>query len=133
MSAASIVTFIGIAIAVAVIALYLIAVAWTLYRVYFNLGTVIVGVKSICKQVEPVPKYVGIILNDVMAIDQAAKQLLAWGGEPEDMVVDPRIARMTLELQSVDDDEELAGTQPGSQAFRERWAAQQQAGATQGA
>lgn len=124
MSAASIVTFIGIAIAVAVIALYLIAVAWTLYRVYFNLGTVIVGVKSICKQVEPVPKYVGIILNDVMAIDQAAKQLLAWGGEEEDMVVDPRIARMTLELQSVDDDEEEAGTQPGSQAFRQRWAAE---------
>jgi hypothetical protein len=29
--------------------------------------------------VEPVPKYVGIILNDVTAIDQAAKQLLAWG------------------------------------------------------
>ena len=122
MSAASIVTFIGIAIAVAVIALYLIAVAWTLYRVYFNLGTVIVGVKSICKQVEPVPKYVGIILNDVMAIDQAAKQLLAWGGEEEDMVVDPRIARMTLELQSVDDDEESAGTQPGSAGFRQRWA-----------
>jgi hypothetical protein len=34
------------------------------------------------------------------------------------MVVDPRIARMTLELQSVDDDEELAGTQPGSAGFR---------------
>ena len=122
MSAASIVTFIGIAIAVAVIALYLIAVAWTLYRVYFTLGTIIVGIKSICKQVEPVPKYVGIILNDVMAIDQAAHQLLAWGGEPEDMVVDPRIARMTLELQSVDDDEEEAGTQPGSAGFRQRWA-----------
>lgn len=118
MSLATIVLFIGIAVAVAIIALYLIAVAWTLYRVYFNLGTVIVGVKSICKQVEPVPKYVGIILNDVMAIDQAAHQLLAWGGEPEDMVVDPRIARMTLELQSVDDDEELAGTQPVSARFR---------------
>ena len=124
MSAASIVTFIGIAVAVAVIALYLIAVAWTLYRVYFNLGTVIVGVKSICKQVEPVPKYVGIILNDVMAIDQAAKQLLAWGLEPEDMIVDPRIAKMTLQLQDVDDDEEAAGTQPGSSGFRRAWAEQ---------
>ncbi|MGH9225844.1 MAG: hypothetical protein ACRD2W_19120 [Acidimicrobiales bacterium] len=124
MSAASIVLFIGIAVAVAVIALYLIAVAWTLYRVYFNLGTVIVGVKSICKQVEPVPKYVGIILNDVMAIDQAAHQLLAWGLEPEDMVVDPRIARMTLQLQDVDDDEEAAGTQPGSAGFRRQWAEQ---------
>ncbi len=114
--------FVAIAIAVAIIALYLIAVAWTLYRVFFNLGTIIIGIKSICKQVEPVPKYVGIILNDVMAIDQAAKQLLAWGGEAEDMVEDPRIARLTLELQSVDDEEEAAGRQPGSSAFRERWA-----------
>ncbi|MDQ4096507.1 MAG: hypothetical protein M3144_01370 [Actinomycetota bacterium] len=108
MSLASIVLFIGIGIAVAVIALYLIAVAWILNRVTFNLGTVIVGVKAICKQVEVVPKYVGIIMNDVLAIDQAAKQLLAWGGEPEDMVEDPRIARMTLALQAVDDEEELA-------------------------
>ena len=56
MSAASIVLFIGIAAAVAIIALYLIGIAWTLNRVTFTLGTVIVGVKAICKQVEPVPK-----------------------------------------------------------------------------
>jgi hypothetical protein len=107
LSLASIVLFIGIGIAVAVIALYLIAIAWILNRVTFNLGTVIVGIKAICRQVEVVPKYVGIIMNDVLAIDQAAKQLLAWGGEPEDMVEDPRIARMTLALQAVDDEEEL--------------------------
>ncbi|MGH9277293.1 MAG: hypothetical protein ACRD12_04205 [Acidimicrobiales bacterium] len=109
MSAASIVMFIGIAIGVAVIAAYLVTVSYILHRVYFTLGTVIVGVKSICKQVEPVPKYVGIIMNDVLAIDQAAHQLLAWGGEPEDMVVDPRIARMTLTLQNVDDEDEMVG------------------------
>lgn len=122
MSIASIVMFIGIAVGVAVIALYLITVSYILYRVFFTLGTVIIGVKAICKQVEPVPKYVGIILNDVMAIDQAAKQLLAWGGEPEDMVVDPRIARMTLNLQVVDDEEEMAamtgGRQPAAGAER---------------
>ncbi len=101
-----------------VIALYLIAVTWTLRRVSFNVGTVLVGVRAICAQVRPVPKYVGIIMNDVMAIDQAAHQLLAWGGEPEDMVVDPRIARMTLTLQDVDDDEEVAGLQPGAANFR---------------
>jgi hypothetical protein len=111
LSVASIVLFIGIGVAVAIIALYLIAVAWTLNRVTFTLGTVIVGVKSICKQVEPVPKYVGIIL-------------LAWGLEPEDMIVDPRIAKMTLQLQDVDDDEEAAGTQPGSSGFRRAWAEQ---------
>lgn len=117
MSAASIVLFIGIGIGVAVIALYLIAVAWTLNRVSFNVGTVLVGVRAIGAQVRPVPKYVGIILNDVLAIDQAAHQLLAWGGDPEDMVVDPRIARMTLTLQDVDDDDERAGTQPGTGAY----------------
>lgn len=101
-----------------VIALYLIAVAWTLRRVSFNVGTVLVGIKAICAQVRPVPKYVGIIMNDVMAIDQAAHQLLAWGGEPEDMVVDPRIARMTLTLQDVDDDDEMAGIQPGAANFQ---------------
>lgn len=109
MSVASIVMFIGLAIAVAIIAAYLVTVSYILYRVYFTLGTVIFGIKSICKQVEPVPKYVGIIMNDVLAIDQAAHQLLAWGGEEEDMVADPRIARMTLALQDVDDEEELSG------------------------
>ena len=108
----------AILIVALVIAFYLIAVAYTLRRVSFNVGTVLVGVKSICLQVRPVPKYVGIIMNDVMAIDQAAHQLLAWGGEPEDMVVDPRIARMTLTLQDVDDDDELTGIQPGAANFR---------------
>ncbi|HTJ76439.1 MAG TPA: hypothetical protein VL337_13870 [Acidimicrobiales bacterium] len=79
MGAATIVTLLGVAIIVAAIALYLIIIAATLNHVSFTLGTVIVGIKSICAQVEPVPKYVGIILNDVTAIDQAAKQLLAWG------------------------------------------------------
>ncbi len=107
MSIASIVTLIGVALIVAVLAAYLITVVYLLWQVHFNLGTIIVGVKAICRQVDPVPKYVGIILNDVLAIDQAAKQLLAWGGDPDDMVEDPRIARMTLELQAVDDEEEM--------------------------
>jgi hypothetical protein len=106
-SVASIVTLIGVGLIVAVLAAYLITVSWLLWKVHFNLGTIIIGVKAICKQVEAVPKYVGIILNDAMAIDQAAKQLLAWGGDPEDMVEDPRIARLTLELQRVDDEEEM--------------------------
>ncbi len=114
MGAATIVTLIGVGAIVAVLALYLITIAWTLWRVHFNLGTIIIGIKSICRQVEPVPKYVGIIMNDVLAIDQAAKQLLAWGGDPEDMVEDPVIARMTLQLQDVDDEMELAGRQPGA-------------------
>ena len=112
MGAATVVTLIGVGAIVVVLALYLITIAVTLNRVYFNLGTIIVGVKAICLQVSVVPKYVGIIMNDVLAIDQAAKQLLAWGGDPEDMVEDPVIARLTLELQDVDDEMELSDRQP---------------------
>ena len=79
MGAATIVTLLGVAIIVAALALYLIIIARTLTHVSFTLGTVLIGVKAIVAQVDPVPKYVGIILNDVVAIDQAAKQLLAWG------------------------------------------------------
>ena len=79
MGAATIVTLLGVAIIVAAIALYLIIISSTLNHVSYTLGTVIIGVKAIVAQTDPVPKYVGIILNDVTAIDQAAKQLLAWG------------------------------------------------------
>ena len=65
MGAATIVTLLGVAIIVAAIALYLIIISSTLNHVSFTLGTVIVGVKSIVAQTDPVPKYVGIILNDV--------------------------------------------------------------------
>ena len=83
LSAATIVLFAIIAVIVAVLAIYLTTIAVILQGVSFNLGTVLVGVRAIGRQVEPVPKYVAIILNDVLAIDQAAKQLLAWGGGPE--------------------------------------------------
>ena len=79
MGAATIVTLLGVAIIVAAIAIYLIIIAATLNHVSYTLGTVIIGVRAIVAQTDPVPKYVGIILNDVTAIDQAAKQLLAWG------------------------------------------------------
>ena len=79
MGAATIVTLLGVAIIVAAIALYLIIIATTLNHVSYTLGTVIIGVNAIVNQTDPVPKYVGIILNDVTAIDQAAKQLLAGG------------------------------------------------------
>ncbi|MDP8937726.1 MAG: hypothetical protein M3O23_08360 [Actinomycetota bacterium] len=79
MGAATVVTLLGVAIIVAALALYLIIIVRTLNHVSFTLGTVLIGVRAIVAQVDPVPKYVGIILNDVVAIDQAAKQLLAWG------------------------------------------------------
>ena len=83
MGLATILTLVGTAIIVAALAIYLITISYVLNRVSFRLGTVLIGVRAIVHQVEPVPKYVGILVNDVMAIDQAAQQLLAWGKGPE--------------------------------------------------
>jgi hypothetical protein len=80
---ATILTLVGVAIIVAALAIYLIVIAWILNRVSFRLGTILIGIKAIVHQVEDVPRYVGILVNDVMAIDQAAQQLLAWGKGPD--------------------------------------------------
>ena len=86
MGLATILTLVGVAIIVAALALYLIMIAWILNRVSFRLGTVLIGVKAIVHQVEDVPRYVRILVNGVMAIDQAAHQLLAWGKGPDSVV-----------------------------------------------
>ncbi len=91
MGAATIGTLVGVAIIVAALAAYLITISYVLYRVSFRLGTVLIGVRAIVAQTDAVPKYVGIILNDVMAIDQAAHQLLSWGKTPEDI---SKVSRM---------------------------------------
>lgn len=79
MGAETIVTLIGVFLVVAALAIYLIAIALTLRDVSFTLGTIIIGVRAIVNQTNPVPTYVGTILSDVVAIDQAADQLLSWG------------------------------------------------------
>ena len=79
MGSATVGTLVVTAIVVAALAIYLTTIALTLRHVSFTLGTVIIGVRAIQAQTDPVPTYVSIILNDVMAIDQAAKQLLSWG------------------------------------------------------
>ncbi|HEX2272657.1 MAG TPA: hypothetical protein VHG90_02155 [Acidimicrobiales bacterium] len=95
MGAATIGTLVGVAIIVAALAAYLITISYVLYRVSFRLGTVLIGVRAIVAQTDAVPKYVGIILNDVMAIDQAAHQLLSWGKTPEDISKASRMRAMT--------------------------------------
>lgn len=79
MGAETIVTLIGVFLVVAALAIYLIIIAATLRDVSFTLGTIIIGVRAIVAQTDPVPTYVGTILSDVVAIDQAADQLLSWG------------------------------------------------------
>ncbi len=75
----TVVTLIGVAIAVAAVALYLIIVAWTLNRVSFNVGTVLIGVRAIAQQCEPLQGVISSIVSDVTAIEQAMGNLVSQG------------------------------------------------------
>lgn len=68
---------IGVAILFGAIALYLIGIAYTLHKVNFALGTVLIGVRAIAYQTEPVEQVVGGIASDVSAIEKALQDLLS--------------------------------------------------------
>jgi len=80
----SILLFVGLAVAVATIALYLIVVAWMLKDVSFTVGTVLVGVRSIALQVQPIGPVVKDIVRDVQTIDEALLGLVEEAEELED-------------------------------------------------
>jgi hypothetical protein len=67
---------VGVAILVAALAIYLILIVWILWDVSFTLGTVLIGVRAISDQVEPVGDVVGGIAANVGAIDSALGGLL---------------------------------------------------------
>lgn len=71
-------TLVAVAVLVGAVATYLIIIAYTLNKVSYTLGTILIGVRAIENQTEPVGRYVATVLNDVLAIDQAATQLLSW-------------------------------------------------------
>jgi len=60
----------------AALASYLIIIVWILYDVSFTLGTVLIGVRAIANQVEPVGQVVGGIAGNVSALDSALGGLL---------------------------------------------------------
>ena len=78
----TIVTLIAVFIAVAAIALYLIVVAYILNRVSFTVGTVLIGVRAIASQCEPLAPVVRDIVNDVAAIEQTMGSLVMAGELP---------------------------------------------------
>lgn len=80
----SILLFVGLAVAVATIALYLIVVAWMLKDVSFTVGTVLVGVRSIALQVQPIGPVVRDIVRDIQTIDDALLGLVERAEELED-------------------------------------------------
>ncbi len=76
----SILLFIGIAVIVAVLALYLITICVLLRHVSFTVGTILIGVRSIAAQCQPLGPVIRDIVSDVRAIDDDLEALL--GGAP---------------------------------------------------
>ncbi|MGH9177447.1 MAG: hypothetical protein ACRD0N_02675 [Acidimicrobiales bacterium] len=64
---------------VGAVALYLIIIAYTLNKVSFTVGTVLIGVRSIAAQTEPVGSVVGDIYRGVQSIENALSNLLGEG------------------------------------------------------
>ena len=77
MSAAAIVTLVLVGLLVVALAAYLIVIIRILKHVNFTLGTLIVGVKAIALQVEPVNPIVQEINTDLTAVKDALEGLLA--------------------------------------------------------
>ena len=77
----SILTFIGVAAIVVVLALYLITVASMLNHVSFTVGTILVGVRSIAHQTGPIGGVVREILNEVQGIEEDLDAILATAEE----------------------------------------------------
>lgn len=68
LGAATIATFVGVAIIVAVLALYLIHIAMILRYVSFTVGTVLVGVRAIAQATQPIGAVVHGLVSDIQAI-----------------------------------------------------------------
>lgn len=64
------------------VAFYLIIIAYVLYDVTFTLGTILIGVRAIAYQTEPVGQVVAGIQSDVTTIEGALGDLLAGAGRP---------------------------------------------------
>lgn len=72
----TVVAIIIVAAVVVALAGYLTIVAYLLNKVSFTLGTILIGVRAIAAQAEPVGDVVGAIADDVVAIQQTLHTLL---------------------------------------------------------
>jgi uncharacterized protein YoxC len=73
---ASWIAFVIIALVVLALAGYLITVAYVLNKVTFTLGTILIGVRSIAEQTEPVEEVVTGIAEDIAAIQASLGSLV---------------------------------------------------------
>jgi len=67
--AATVVTLVGVFAIAAALALYLIVIASILKDVSFNVGTVLIGVRSIAAQTAPLGPVLRDVVNDIRGID----------------------------------------------------------------
>jgi uncharacterized protein YoxC len=72
----SILTFIGVAAIVVVLALYLITVVVMLNHVSFTVGTILVGVRSIAHQTAPIGGVLREIVREVQGIEEDLDAIL---------------------------------------------------------
>jgi uncharacterized protein YoxC len=77
----SILTFIGVAAIVVVLALYLITVAAMLRHVSFTVGTILIGVRSIASQTAPIGGVVRDIVREVQGIEDDLDALISSAEE----------------------------------------------------
>ena len=78
----TVVTLIGVFLAVAAVAVSLIIISYTLNKVSFMLGTILIGVRSIANQCQPIEPVVRDILRDVTAMEGALDRLVNRGNQP---------------------------------------------------
>lgn len=85
MAGAAVVTLILVAVLVAALAAYLTIVAYSLYRTSFTLGTILIGVRAIANQTEPVEEVVAGIAENVTGIQGALEDLTDKLAQPHSM------------------------------------------------
>ena len=74
-------TLVVVAVIVAVLALYLIDICQNLNHVSFTVGSIIIGLRSIAQQTEPLGGVVRQISSDVSALDQEFAGLSTGNGD----------------------------------------------------
>lgn len=72
----AVVTLVGVALTVLVLAAYLIRIAYILYKVNFTLGTIIAGLRAIALQTEPLGPVMEEINTDLAGVQAALEGLL---------------------------------------------------------
>jgi len=77
----AVVTLVGVALTVLVLAVYLVTVAWILRHVSFTLGTVIAGLRAIANQTEPLDEVITEMDKDLEDVKLALEALVAKAGQ----------------------------------------------------